>query len=529
MLYTYDMTTRLRALGVLLTALFLMSPLFAHAEMYCPNLTQNLQFGSTDAATGGEVTRLQTFFVRLYNLETAEYVSGYFGNRTRDLVRGFQCEHMGLCSGSEEINGYGRVGPSTRAKIAQVCGQTTPTDNSGSGNSCRFHSQTVSHGDSVIAYSQYLQTIGTCLSEARTCSNGVLGGTFTYERCDPSTSSGNHSIWYTQGSYSNTYLQSSYVPSLVRPSTYSQSSYYSQGGYSVLVPLRTCSFNGRTLVHGGSVTAYQSSTAGASGCVRETRSCNDGVLSGSYTYSTCQENTNTYSQASYYSQGTYNTYSQATYYSQGTYNTYSQATYYSQGSYNTGSGVGSCMYKGTSYAERHTLSIPLGQNSQTLNVVCDNGIWAVTDEMSPIGARKGADVCDHFNLFKLPGLGDDLHCPSERPLTTWWPVAAVTPSRAGSVPFTIQIVAGGCGDVAWGDGQVTDIEPVGFCHALTETTLSHTYTSPGSYRLSVRTGTAVVPDNTEQIRVSAVTSQGNSYSQIASVLAAIQALLEKIK
>ena len=50
----------------------------------------------------------------------------------------------------------------------------------------------------------------------------------------------------------------------------------------------SCSFNGQTVAHGTSVTAYQSSSVSAgSTCQSETRTCTNGSLSGTYTASTC--------------------------------------------------------------------------------------------------------------------------------------------------------------------------------------------------------------------------------------------------
>ena len=48
-------------------------------------------------------------------------------------------------------------------------------------------------------------------------------------------------------------------------------------------------FNGQTVQHGQSITAYLQSTAPAGdSCVPESRTCSNGVLSGSHTYATCQ-------------------------------------------------------------------------------------------------------------------------------------------------------------------------------------------------------------------------------------------------
>ncbi|OGG58169.1 hypothetical protein A2853_01480 [Candidatus Kaiserbacteria bacterium RIFCSPHIGHO2_01_FULL_55_17] len=53
-------------------------------------------------------------------------------------------------------------------------------------------------------------------------------------------------------------------------------------------PLASCTFNGSPVAHGASVTAYQASTVPfGSSCVSESRTCNNGTLSGSYQYPSC--------------------------------------------------------------------------------------------------------------------------------------------------------------------------------------------------------------------------------------------------
>lgn len=54
---------------------------------------------------------------------------------------------------------------------------------------------------------------------------------------------------------------------------------------------RNCAFNGDTIAHGGSITAYKAaSVAAGSTCASEKRTCNDSKLSGSYAYATCKVN-----------------------------------------------------------------------------------------------------------------------------------------------------------------------------------------------------------------------------------------------
>ena len=108
--------------------------------------------------------------------------------------------------------------------------------------SCELNGINIPDGSSVSAYSTPSVPYGsTCPVETRTCSNGSLDGSFSYSSCAADTGS-------------------------------------------------VCSFNGQTVAHGDSVTAYSSDTAAfGSSCndISETRSCTNGSLSGSFTFSNC--------------------------------------------------------------------------------------------------------------------------------------------------------------------------------------------------------------------------------------------------
>ena len=58
------------------------------SSIYCPALSQTLQFGSRDSQTNptGQVTELQTFLSDYYDLNPDDYVTGYFGRLTRGNV-----------------------------------------------------------------------------------------------------------------------------------------------------------------------------------------------------------------------------------------------------------------------------------------------------------------------------------------------------------------------------------------------------------------------------------------------------------
>lgn len=99
------------------------------SSIFCPTLTTTLAFGARDATTGGQVSALQHFLSDFYDLNPADYITGYFGRLTRTNVQRFQCEKMSICSGNESTTGYGLVGARTRAAIAQNCGTQTTTTN----------------------------------------------------------------------------------------------------------------------------------------------------------------------------------------------------------------------------------------------------------------------------------------------------------------------------------------------------------------------------------------------------------------
>lgn len=72
----------------------------------------------------------------------------------------------------------------------------------GSAKSCTFNGKTVANGSSVTAYLASSVPSGqTCKSQARTCSNGTLSGTYAYASCSVQVASGSHSIKWNPGHY----------------------------------------------------------------------------------------------------------------------------------------------------------------------------------------------------------------------------------------------------------------------------------------------------------------------------------------
>jgi hypothetical protein len=109
-----------------------------------------------------------------------------------------------------------------------------------SGPVCTFNGQTLNEGASVVAYQSSSVAYGqSCVSETRECSNGILNGSYSFASCGVGTPA-------------------------------------------------SCLFNGMTVAHGASVAAYAASTVSfGQACAMETRTCNNGQLSGSYTFASC--------------------------------------------------------------------------------------------------------------------------------------------------------------------------------------------------------------------------------------------------
>ncbi len=103
------------------------APLETHAQSRaCLALSRNLDLGSTDAFTSGEVTRLQQYLVARSYLSTTP--TGYYGPLTRRAVERWQSENGVVSSGDPYTTGYGRVGPSTRSMLAR-CAEASSTTN----------------------------------------------------------------------------------------------------------------------------------------------------------------------------------------------------------------------------------------------------------------------------------------------------------------------------------------------------------------------------------------------------------------
>lgn len=260
----------------LLIAVLLLLPVFASAQtnLSCPNLSRPLSFGARDILSGGEVSRLQLFLADYYGLNQGDIVTGFFGPLTRATVQRFQCEKLGICSGSEWETGYGFVGRLTRAAIQSSCGTspTTPPTNTDPAPSCSLSVSPTQFaaGESV----RVTWTSSYAVSGAITPGIGTVAPNGTTRRTLNATTR-------FEGTFVDSTGRDGLCSATARLSTDTASS-------------STCAFNGINMASSTSVTAYESQTVAAGGtCRSETRTCRNGSLFGTYQYAACTVGTNT--------------------------------------------------------------------------------------------------------------------------------------------------------------------------------------------------------------------------------------------
>ncbi len=89
--------------------------------------TRQLQLGSSDATTGGDVTRLQSYLASTGHF-TYGKPTGFYGPATAEAVKRWQVEQGIVSSGTPETTGYGAFGPTTRAKLSAQCVAVSQTE-----------------------------------------------------------------------------------------------------------------------------------------------------------------------------------------------------------------------------------------------------------------------------------------------------------------------------------------------------------------------------------------------------------------
>src|SRR3989344_3794222 len=271
-------------------------PQFADAAT-CPSLS----LGSR----GADVATLQQFLHSSYDDFPAP--TGYFGAITQAAVRQWQSEHDIVSSGTPATTGWGVVGPRTSAAM-QLCSAsptTPPATSAPSAQSVSNTTRTLSlgmRGDDVIALQQTLISRNLLPDTAATGYFGLLTQAavraFQTQQGIVSSGTPNTTGFGVVGPRTRAALSSvagfgvtTFIPE--QPQTPTQTMENTQ--MLVQTPA-SCTFNDQAVASGVSVTAYQAGfVATGQTCIQEMRTCEDGVLSGSYQYPKCARATVTQS------------------------------------------------------------------------------------------------------------------------------------------------------------------------------------------------------------------------------------------
>lgn len=177
-----------------------------------PTQAASLRIGSQGAA----VTLFQNILVILHYVPVTS-VTGQFDLAMQKAVEQFQEDTHIVSRGSPGTTGYGAIGPKTIAgmimalrgllqttysttsqplpdhtntSIAAATTSTVVSFSGGGGGSyttsqpstCTFNGTSIANGSSVVAYAS--SSAASCVSQVRTCSNGVLSGTFLNASCN---------------------------------------------------------------------------------------------------------------------------------------------------------------------------------------------------------------------------------------------------------------------------------------------------------------------------------------------------------
>ncbi len=193
---------------------------------------------STKTYTNANLLAGQTYYFRVRAINNA----GLTGGATAVSWTNGDFSAWGSCSlacgGGTQSRTCTNPTPSTNPPGLTCSGSSTQACNTFSCSCTLPWGGTIANGASVTAYSSSTPA-GSCssYSQTRTCSNGTLSGSYTNQTC----SSGCTLPW------------------------------------------------GGNIAHGQSVTAYSSATSGCSTCssISQTRTCNSGTLSGSYSNQSC--------------------------------------------------------------------------------------------------------------------------------------------------------------------------------------------------------------------------------------------------
>ena len=167
-------------------------------------------------------------------------------------------------------------------------------------SSCSFNGKTIAHGESVAAFAVSTVTFGQSCSkqiESRVCNNGILSGQNTFASCQVDQPA---ACLFNGKTIAHSESVAAFAVSTVAfgqlCSDQSESRTCNNGVLSGQNTFATCQvdqpaaclFNGKTIAHGEIITAFKASSVSFNAtCNSEKRTCSNGQLSGSNEFASC--------------------------------------------------------------------------------------------------------------------------------------------------------------------------------------------------------------------------------------------------
>lgn len=140
--------------AVLVIALSIGFTQFASAQTFAPITAQ-----ASVGATGSNVTNIQAFLASNPSFYPQGLVTGYYGSLTLAAVQRFQAFYGIVSSGTPTSTGYGRVGPSTMAKMNALIGGGTVSTGDVSGPAFYNATQTQNSNSATFNFNTNESTI----------------------------------------------------------------------------------------------------------------------------------------------------------------------------------------------------------------------------------------------------------------------------------------------------------------------------------------------------------------------------------
>jgi len=257
--------------------------------------------------SGPDVVALQQFLIS-QNLLAAGNATGYLGALTEAAVQTFQAQHAIVSSGTPNTTGFGAVGPRTRTALSSAGVASFGNSSSTSGNTgiatnvAPTALVNVNAGNSQCSYFAMPRPAELCPQSGEwkplmsgSCQIGWQCNTpvqaiqtqqIQSQFCTPLAAQ-TQTLSCPSGQTGS--ITQTRTSSCAAGATTPSWSGWTNSAGSCITPTASCATPwGTTVTHGGYVTAYQASSVASGGqCVSQTRTCANGQLSGTYTYSTC--------------------------------------------------------------------------------------------------------------------------------------------------------------------------------------------------------------------------------------------------